>query len=251
MKVSWLARFLADTFPGIETEENAGSFNAGAEGVKASVTRRVTYGRSDRPLHQSGAASILARHAGRGGRVMRWPWTHRPSREARAESMDYAATIADALEAAAGAWSQAFASGVVTPATGPARGSDPATWCYRVYMNAPSGTTVAMRPAAGVVHAVYGVDPAGPWEGISPIRRARLSAALVSGLETRLGEEAGAATGRLLPFPDTGADAGWGGGRAGAPLADWKPYRIGADPPAALVSLRSDAERAILAACGL
>ena len=84
----------------------------------------------------------------------------------------------------------------------------------------------------------------------------------------------------LPPFPDTGADAGdsagplatlradlaalkgktalvptmaagWGGGRAGAPLADWKPHRIGVDPPATLVSLRGDAERAILAACGL
>ena len=95
-----------------------------------------------------------------------------------------------------------------------------------------------------------------------------------------MSEEAGASTGRVLPFPDTGEDAGdgagplatlradlaalkgktalvpsmatgWGEGRAGAPLADWKAHRIGADPPAALVSLRGDAERAILAACGL
>ena len=44
---------------------------------------------------------------------------------------------------------------------------------------------------------------------------------------------------------------GWGEGRAGAPLADWKAHRIGADPPGALVTLRGDAERAILAACGL
>ena len=160
------------------------------------------------------------------------------------------------------------------------RGPDPASWRYRVYMNSPSGTTVAMRPAAGVVHVVYSTDPARPWEGVSPIRRAKLSAALVSNLETRLSEEAGASTGRVLPFPDTGADAGaansplatlradlaalkgktalvpsmatgWGEGRAGAPLADWKAHRIGADPPAALVTLRGDAERAILAACGL
>ena len=269
---------------------------------------------------------------------MRLPWRRR--REARAESLDYAATIADAFEAAAagtspsraanavaaaeaaaGAWSRAFAVGMPTPATpavtpavlacigrelilrgeivfdirmsGPGlalvpaanwdvegRGPDPATWRYRVYMNSPSGTTVAMRPAAGVVHVVYSTDPARPWEGVSPIRRARLSAALVSGLETRLSEEAGASTGRVLPFPDTGADAGaansplatlradlaalkgktalvpsmatgWGEGRAGAPMADWKAHRIGADPPAALVTLRGDAERAILAACGL
>ena len=160
------------------------------------------------------------------------------------------------------------------------RGPDPSAWRYRVYLNAPSGTTVAMRPAAGVVHVVYGVDPARPWEGVSPIRRARLSAALASSLETRLSEEAGAATGRVLPFPDLGQDAdkptgplamlradlaalkgktalvpsmsaNWEGSKAAAPVQDWKAHRIGADPPAALVSLRGDAERAILAACGL
>ena len=129
---------------------------------------------------------------------MRWPWI-RPER--RAESLDYAAKIADAFEAAAGCWSRAFAVGMPTPAvltcigrelilrgeivfdirmSGaslaliPAsnwdvegRGPDPATWRYRVYLNGPSGTTVAMRPAAGVVHAVYSVDPARPWEGVS------------------------------------------------------------------------------------
>ena len=61
---------------------------------------------------------------------MRWPWT-RPER--RAESLDYAATIADAFEAAAAGtspsraanavaaaaarcWSRAFAVGMPTPA---------------------------------------------------------------------------------------------------------------------------------------
>ena len=254
-------------------------------------------------IRRCGRAGALADDTRGSGRVMRWPWT-RPER--RAESLDYAATIADAFEAAAagtspsraanavaaaaaGCWSRAFAVGMPTPAT-PAvtpavlacigrelilrgeivfdirmsgaslalipvpasnwevegRGPDPATWRYRVYPNGPSGTTVAMRPAAGVVHAVYSVDPARPWEGVSPIRRARLSAALASSLETRLSEEAGASTGRVLPFPDTGADAGdaagplatlradlaalkgktalvpsratgWGEGRAGAP----------------------------------
>ena len=116
-----------------------------------------------------------------------------------------------------------------------------------------AGTTVAMRPAAGVVHAVYSVDPARPWEGVSPIRRTRLSAALASSQETRLSGEAGASTGRVLPFPDTGAGAGdtagpfatlradlaalgktalmpsmatgWGEGCADAPMADWKAHR--------------------------
>ena len=38
------------------------------------------------------------------------------------------------------------------------------------------------------------------------LRRAAPPATLASGLEGRLGEEAGAAAGRVPPFPDTGAD---------------------------------------------
>ena len=95
-----------------------------------------------------------------------------------------------------------------------------------------------------------------------------------------MGEEAGAATGHLLPDagvtdgdddgPDRNAhlasdlrsisgktflvettSAGWGEGRVAAPQADWKPQRIGADPPRAAVDLRSEASMAVLAACGV
>ena len=59
--LSRLARFLADTSPGIESEQLTGSYNAGDGGESSSVQRSVTYGRSDRPLHQSGAAAVLAR----------------------------------------------------------------------------------------------------------------------------------------------------------------------------------------------
>ena len=59
--LSRLARFLADTSPGIESEQLTGSHNDGDGGESSSVQRSVTYGRSDRPLHQSGAAAVLAR----------------------------------------------------------------------------------------------------------------------------------------------------------------------------------------------
>ena len=59
--LSRLARFPADTSPGIESEQVTGSHNAGDGGESSSVQRSVTYGRSDRPLHQSGAAAVLAR----------------------------------------------------------------------------------------------------------------------------------------------------------------------------------------------
>ena len=93
------------------------------------------------------------------------------------------------------------------------------------------------------------------------------------------GEEAGGAVAHLLPVPNDGGDgsdedpnknlkadiaaakgrpvvvettaAGWGEGKAAAPLNDWKPQRIGASPPAALPSLRTDAGLSVLSACGV
>ena len=43
---------------------------------------------------------------------------------------------------------------------------------------------------------------------------------------------------------------GWGD-RGAAPMRDWRVERLGADPPEALVKLREDIERAVLAACGV
>ena len=42
-----------------------------------------------------------------------------------------------------------------------------------------------------------------------------------------------------------------GEGRQAAPRQDWQPARLGAKPPDALVSLRSDAAEAVLSACGV
>ncbi len=44
---------------------------------------------------------------------------------------------------------------------------------------------------------------------------------------------------------------GYGEGRQAAPGREWEPRRIGANPPDALVSLRTDAAQAVLAACGV
>ena len=45
--------------------------------------------------------------------------------------------------------------------------------------------------------------------------------------------------------------AGWGEGMNAAPRADWKPQRIGANPPASMATLRTDSAQAVLSACGL
>lgn len=147
-------------------------------------------------------------------------------------------------------------------------GPNPAGWWYRLDLFGPSGNVTRMRPAAGVVHAVYAVDPATPWLGVSPLGWARASGTLAANLETRPGEEAGAAVGAFLPLPKDqgGADgtpadklaslradirgakgktvivettsAGWAEGKSAAPQRDWDPRRFGADPPAPLEALR-------------
>lgn len=152
-------------------------------------------------------------------------------------------------------------------------GSAPDTWRYEVTRAGPSRTrtTRRVRPER-VVHVRYAVDPARPWAGCSPLASAKLTAALAANSERRLGEEANQATGALLATPDgmpkdqlqedlRGIDGrivlaestagGWGAGREQAPRRDLAPHRIGADPPTALVGLRSDAALAVLAACGV
>jgi hypothetical protein len=45
--------------------------------------------------------------------------------------------------------------------------------------------------------------------------------------------------------------AGWGEGRGAAPAADWRPQRIGANPPAAIDAIRTSTGQSIAAACGV
>ena len=224
-----------------------------------------------------------------------------------------------ALEVAAGLWARAFASAELSPAIPAvtpsvlasvgrelvrrgeslwsitvrrgeielrpagswdiAGGSDPASWIYRLDLHGPSGGETRVYPAASVLHFRFATDPERPWHGISPLGYARLSGKLAANLELRLGEEAGARVGYLLPVPSDGGDgavgdplsslkadlgalagntaliettsAGFGEGRAAAPQSDWKAQRMGASPPATLAELRGAAGVAVLAACGV
>lgn len=163
---------------------------------------------------------------------------------------------------------------------------DPVTWRYRCLVSGPSGSVTRNLPGAAVVHGRYSVDPARPWAGVSPLGWARLTGRLHASVEDALADESGGTRGHVLPVPqgpetgevdpDTGepvdpladlrADVaslrgrtalvetvagGWGEGELAAPRADWKPQRIGADPPASLATLRTDSAQAVLAACGV
>ena len=152
-------------------------------------------------------------------------------------------------------------------------------WFYRVDTFGPSGNATHFVPASRVVHIRYAVDPSRPWLGISPLGWARATGKLAANLEQRLGEESGSPVGSILPVPADGGDdpeadplaglradlaaaagrpiltettaAGWGEGKSAAPLGDWQPRRFGANPPAALGTLRDAASMAVLDACGV
>ena len=135
-------------------------------------------------------------------------------------------------------------------AGGPAASS----WQYRLDMFGPSGNETRIYPASSVLHLKYASDPGRPWAGVSPLGYARQTGRLAANLELRLAEEAGSKVGYLLPVPSDGGDgstedplaslkndlaalagntalvettaAGYGEGRAAAPLSDWTPRRM-------------------------
>ena len=161
--------------------------------------------------------------------------------------------------------------------TGSARGP----WRYQVTLPGPSATHTEWAPSAQVVHVRYATHPSTPWRGRGPLHLAGLSGVLAVALERQLGQEAGGPVGHLIPVPQdaSGTDnddddpygplkrqiatlrgrvgliettaAGYGEGRAAAPQDDWKPRRIGANPPASVPELRLQAEQTILSACGI
>ena len=162
-------------------------------------------------------------------------------------------------------------------------GPSPESWTYRVDLSAPGGTVSRVVSGAGVVHVRPYVEPSAPWRGISPIGAASLTARLLSETESALADESSGTRGHVLPMPqgNAGADddddaddslsklqtdiaglrgrttivetssAGWGEGRGAAPQSDWKPQRLGANPPDALRQLRGDAEQCLLGAMGV
>ena len=162
-------------------------------------------------------------------------------------------------------------------------GPSPESWTYRVDLSAPGGTVSRVVSGAGVVHVRPYVEPSAPWRGLSPIASASLTARLLSETESALADESAGTRGHVLPMPqgnageddDDDADdslsklqadianlkgrtalvetvaAGFGEGRGAAPQTDWKPQRIGANPPDSLRQLRGDAEMCLLGAMGV
>lgn len=153
------------------------------------------------------------------------------------------------------------------------RGSvDPETWTYDLSAAGPDAVTTRRLSGDRVLHPRYAVAASRPWKGLSPLALQRETAQLAANLELRLRQEAGGQVGRLISLPNTddttaietglkamngrtmlvpSTTSGWGDGADAAPMRDWRPARLGADPPAPLVNLRADSVVHVLAASGV
>ena len=161
-------------------------------------------------------------------------------------------------------------------------------WRYTTYIYSPSNTESLHLASDAVAHCRYAVDGLRPWLGVGPLGFADTTATLMSNLESKLSMEAGGPVGHVMAIPldpkksgakgregadpntpqpldalraDLGAarggtilsetlGSGWGDRDRGV-KQEYKPSRFGADPPATLAVLRSDAGLSVLGACGV
>lgn len=76
---------------------------------------------------------------------------------------------------------------------------------YRLSISEAGGGTTQTALAGEVLHLRIGVDPAAPWLGTAPLRRASLTAGLLNALETALAEvyENAPLGSQIVPFPES------------------------------------------------
>ena len=155
-------------------------------------------------------------------------------------------------------------------------GPDPATWRYRVTVAGPTSNRQEVLPAEAVFHPRINASPQEPHKGRASIAIAAQSARLAAGVERQLANEANQPSGQVLPAPlgtietndldalkaDLRALAGrtslvpsmasgWiEDRRAGGP-ADWRPQRLGFNPPEPVATIRETMFRELLAAAGV
>ena len=163
------------------------------------------------------------------------------------------------------------------------QGSARRPWTYQATATGPSTTETRWVQDDGVIHCLYASSELQPWQGIPPLAWAARTGALAANLEKALADEAGGPVGNLIAIPElqreptvedaAGDDplaplradiaalrgqialvetmAGGYGDRGARPDADWKPRRIGADPPEALAELRTGAALTVFGCCGV
>ena len=152
-----------------------------------------------------------------------------------------------------------------------------AGWKARVTTYGPGSSHTRLLGRDRLVYVRWGTSPGTRYRGQGPTSWAHLTARLQGEAERKLGNEAAGPLAHILPVPQDGGDddddplkalkadigaaegkavltettaAGWGEGKAAAPMSDWKPNRLGPAPPAAFVELARDAFARMVAACG-
>ncbi len=154
-------------------------------------------------------------------------------------------------------------------------GPHEASWKYLVDVPSPNGQRSEWLSSAQILHFRYSTDSARPWVGLSPLQRSPLTAGVAVAIETALRDEAGGASGYLLPIPSDPNDpaaaalkadlaglkgkttlvrtaaGGWDSGASARPQMEWTPRRLGANPPESLIGLRADVFSHVLAATGV
>ena len=154
-------------------------------------------------------------------------------------------------------------------------------WRYQVTLTGPSATETQWVSGDQVVHPMYAFSEVQPWRGLGPLQWASTTGRLGVELEKALGDESSGPRGNLIAVPEGHAGdvpdgepdpkakleadlhhlhggaalvetaAGGWGDKGGAPQADWRPRRLGADPPASLAEIRGGVEKSVLALCGV
>ena len=151
-------------------------------------------------------------------------------------------------------------------------------WHARVTTYGPSSSHTRLLGRDRLVYVRWGTSPGTRYRGQGPTSWAHLTARLQGEVERSLGDEAAGPLAYILPVPQDGGDgtdddplkelkrdigaargkavltettaAGWGEGKASAPMADWKPQRLGPNPPAGMVAVADAAFSRMVAACG-
>ena len=151
------------------------------------------------------------------------------------------------------------------------------SWRYELTFQGPSrSTTIRGVRADDVLHFRWAYDLGTPWRGVGPLQSASLDARIVGAISWSLGNEFLTPHGFFIPIPKTGgqdasvvqlrsdikgaegssllvesmADSWQTGGR-GQVNNDWNAKRFGADPPATISEIWSQATKAIISAYGL
>ncbi len=153
-------------------------------------------------------------------------------------------------------------------------GYDPETWRYHLSLPGPTTSASIDAPAAQVVHVRYGATADQPWRGESPLAAAGISADLLARVETSLRREFAALSVQLVTHPGAYlpnqaarrefaqslsdserqvlVDAGNEGWRSrGSSGGSWQQVRLGPEPTAHEVELRSQVAQDVLSAMGI